>query len=80
MVYTYAELEVSPAVYDEIASKLRAAGYGDAFVTEHGEHNPTIDMHGLGLVRGAEGMPLDERDVRGLVRMPLPSAHANRGD
>lgn len=41
---TYAELEVSPAAYDEIAAKLRAADYGHVF-TKDG----LIDMHGIAL-------------------------------
>ena len=44
MTYTYAVLEVSKAAYDEIAAKLRDAGYDHAF-TDEGE----IDMHGIAL-------------------------------
>jgi hypothetical protein len=51
--YTYAELEVSAAAYDEIAGKLRAADYGHAF------HDGTIDMHGIGLTR-ANDVPLEK--------------------
>lgn len=47
MTHTFAELEVSAAAYDEIAGKLREAGYGHAFV------DGAIDMHGIGLTRGA---------------------------
>lgn len=43
MTYTYAILDVSPAAYKEIADKLRAAGYDQAF------HAGVIDMHGIGL-------------------------------
>jgi hypothetical protein len=50
--YTYVELEVSAAAYDEIAGKLRAAGYDHAF------HGGTIDMHGIGLTRAADPQPL----------------------
>ena len=46
--YTYVELEVSAAAYDEIAGKLRAAGYDHAF------HDHTIDMHGIGLTKAKE--------------------------
>lgn len=46
--HTYAELEVSAAAYDEIAGKLRAAGYDHAF------HDGTIDMHGIGLTRAGD--------------------------
>lgn len=43
MTHTYAELEISKAAYDEIADKLRRAGYDHVF---NGE---VIDMHGLAL-------------------------------
>jgi len=42
--HTFAVLEVSKAAYDEIATKLRAAGYDHAFVADD-----QIDMHGIGL-------------------------------
>lgn len=45
--HTYATLEVSAAAYDEIAAKLKEAGYDDAFDDEE----KVIDMHGIGLVR-----------------------------
>lgn len=48
MTHTYAELEISRAAWDEIAQKLRAAGYDHAFVDEN-----TIDMHGIGLTPAA---------------------------
>lgn len=48
--HTYAALDVSPAAYDEIAGKLRAAGYDHVFDNDNG----AIDMHGIGLVREAE--------------------------
>lgn len=44
--HTYALLEVSAASYDEIKTKLQAAGYGHAFLS-----NGTIDMHGIGVTR-----------------------------
>lgn len=47
MTHTFARLEVSPELFDEVAEKLRAAGYHHAFVDE------AIDMHGIGLVRGS---------------------------
>lgn len=50
MTHTYTELEVSRAVYDEIAAKLREAGYDHAFMRESSMTEPTIDMHGIGLV------------------------------
>jgi hypothetical protein len=40
--YTYAVLEISSEAYEEIAVKLRAAGYDHAFGKD-GE----IDMHGI---------------------------------
>jgi hypothetical protein len=47
MTYThsYALLEVSQEAYDEIAKKLREAGYDHAFMDD-GE----VDMHGIALV------------------------------
>lgn len=45
MTRTYAVLEVSRATFDEIADKLREAGYGHAF----DDGGRTIDMHGIGL-------------------------------
>lgn len=50
--HTYATLEVSPGTYDEIAQKLKAAGYGHAF-NDRGE----IDMHGLALVKPPAAKP-----------------------
>lgn len=42
--HTYVELALSPASYEEIAKKLREAGYDHAF------DGATIDMHGLAVV------------------------------
>lgn len=47
--HTFAELEVSPGLYDEIRHKLEQAGYQHA-IREDG----TIDMQGIGLTRAAE--------------------------
>lgn len=44
MTHTYAILEISQVAYDEIAAKLREAGYHHAFNAD-GE----IDMHGIAL-------------------------------
>lgn len=44
MTHTYAMLEVSRAAYDEIAAKLREAGYDHAFRPEG--CRMAIDMHG----------------------------------
>ena len=62
MTYTYAELAVSRATYDEIAQKLRAADYHQAFHAERGRETPTIDMHGIGLV--LEGTTMAEGTAR----------------
>ena len=45
--YTYAILEVSAPVYEEIRKKLAAAGYGDQFGKDDGAE--VIDMHGIAL-------------------------------
>lgn len=53
VTHTYALLEVSRATFEEIACKLRDAGYDHAFI-EDGE----IDMHGIALApcdRSPEG-------------------------
>jgi hypothetical protein len=44
--YTYAVLEISQAAYDDIAAKLKAAGYDHAF-HENDQHGTVIDMHGI---------------------------------
>jgi hypothetical protein len=44
MTYTYAKLPLSPEAYDEIATKLKEAGYHHAF-----GNNGDIDMHGIGV-------------------------------
>jgi len=48
MTRTYVELEVSEAAYDEIAEKLRNAGYGHVFDKDN-KGNIVIDMHGIAL-------------------------------
>lgn len=45
---TFATLEVSPCVFDEIEHALKAAGYDHAFI------DGRIDMHGIALERRAE--------------------------
>lgn len=48
--HTYAELPVSKATFDEIAAKLKTAGYDHAFDSLSYEGvGGTIDMHGIGL-------------------------------
>lgn len=58
MTYTFVELEISSAAYDEIAAKLRAAGYDHVFHAARteiegaqAERAPMIDMHGIALTR-----------------------------
>jgi hypothetical protein len=52
MSHTYAVLELSPAAYDEIARKLKEAGYDQAFdVYNMRGGEPVIDMHGIGVAR-----------------------------
>lgn len=43
--HTYSILPVSQSAFDEMRTKLEAAGYGDAIHDEDGK--PVIDMHGL---------------------------------
>lgn len=59
MTHTYAELEVSPRAFEEIAAKLRAAGY------EHAFENGAIDMHGIGLLAAKPEAPPAVVGVRG---------------
>lgn len=47
MTHTYAILKVSPATWQEIHDKLRAAGYEDQFHEVEGRI--AIDMHGIAL-------------------------------
>lgn len=54
--HTFAELDLSAAAYDEIAAKLKAAGYDHAFLEDG-----AIDLRGLGAVRGA---PPEEGTLR----------------
>lgn len=56
--HTFAELELSPAAYDEIAAKLREAGYDHAFC-DRSEGPPAIDMHGIGVTRAPEAADAD---------------------
>ena len=46
--YTYAILDVSQEVYDEIADRLRAAGYRDCFHDKH-DGRTVINMHGIAI-------------------------------
>lgn len=49
MSRTFAVLEVSPSTYEEVAAKLKAAGYDHAFV------DGDVDMHGIALRPDAPG-------------------------
>jgi hypothetical protein len=61
MTHTYASLEVTPAVYDEIKDKLTKAGYHHSFLS-----NGIIDMHGIGLERGeaVDPEPIGEESTK----------------
>lgn len=48
--HTYAILEVSETVFDEIEGKLKDAGYDDIF-HEDSEYGIVIDMHGLAVAK-----------------------------
>jgi hypothetical protein len=52
VTYTFAELEISAAAYDEIAARLRAADYGHVFVKDG-----LMDMHGIALSRAPDTRP-----------------------
>lgn len=43
--HTFALMEVSDATFEEVARKLREAGYDHAFVDGH------LDMHGIALAK-----------------------------
>jgi hypothetical protein len=45
MTHTFATLDIAGHVWDEIAARLKAAGYGEQV------DGDTIDMHGIGLVK-----------------------------
>lgn len=45
--HTFAVLELSPAAFNEIKTKLEAAGYQHVFIKE--DEELTIDMHGIGV-------------------------------
>lgn len=47
VTHTFAVLEISAAAYDEIKSKLEAAGYQHTFIEE--DEKILIDMHGIAL-------------------------------
>lgn len=49
MTHTYALLEISPAAYEEIKTKLEAAGYADQF-HDQDDGKVAIDMHGIAVI------------------------------
>ena len=61
MTYTYAICQLSRAAFDEIAAKLREAGYDHAF-----EENEVIDMRGIGVKAEDERNKrlIEQRDSR----------------
>jgi hypothetical protein len=66
MTHIYALLPISPAAYEEISQKLRAAGYAEAF-----DGDGVIDMHGLAVVieQDAPEPPADGFDWAALQRL-----------
>lgn len=50
--HAFVTLGLSDAAYDEIAQKLKDAGYHHCFTDEDG----AIDMHGIGVIREKEEM------------------------
>lgn len=58
MSRTYAILELSQAVYDEIKAKLSDAGYDHAFHHDH-DHGTVLDMHGIAVAVEKPGTPDD---------------------
>lgn len=63
MTRTYTTLDVSPATFQELASKLRAAGYGHAFDSETGE----IDMSSINLFQAPGDAGLDVTSAAGAL-------------
>lgn len=57
--YTFAVMPVSKRTYDEIAAKMREAGYDHAF-TKSQAHGDVIDMNGIAIA--IEEEPVDEKD------------------
>ncbi len=61
--YTYTVLEVSPAVYDEISRRLRAAGQEGA-----DDERGLVDMHGLALRAMPQRAPVRVHGIRNCAR------------
>lgn len=72
--HTFAELELSPAAYDEIAEKIREAGYAGVKFVE-GPGGP-IDMHGIGVTRGEEEPHFEPADLEEAVAASYASGAA----
>lgn len=49
MSHTYVLMTVSKATYDEVAAKMKEAGYDHVFHDEKDEDGVLIDMHGIAL-------------------------------
>lgn len=53
--HTYAILKISEAAYEEIRTKLEAAGYSHAFhANDDAPASPIIDMHGIAIAPEVE--------------------------
>lgn len=52
--HTFVELEVTPAAYDQIRTKLAEADYQHTFIDR-----TTVDMTGIAVTRGKENAPID---------------------
>lgn len=58
VTHTYVTLALSEAAYEEIRTKLEAAGYGHAFHDNpEAPASSVIDMHGLAVVPEVEMTP-----------------------
>lgn len=51
--HTYAVMKVSSATFEEIASKLKEAGYSQAFLKE----GQVLNMHGIALEKADPNIP-----------------------
>ncbi len=74
MSYTYVLLTVSPRCYEEIADKLRVAGYDQAF-----DDDGTIDLHGLALPRPEPDAMPREVEARTMTRDEAEKLGADNG-
>lgn len=66
--HSYAILQVSSYVYQEIRQKLEQAGYGDQFHKEGDEE--LIDMHGIAIQADVQ-MSVGEKEIRKTVETLL---------